>query len=72
MDERTFSARGALSVRGVFDVCEPGCGENVFVRLWAGLIELIRLLVCGRFALGRRSDALLLLVLLLLGEVMGR
>jgi len=51
----------------VFAVCEPGCGENVFVWLAAGWFELIRLLVCVRFALGWRSD-----VLLLLGEVGGR
>ena len=51
----------------MFAVCEPGCGENVFVWLAAGWFELIRLLLRVRFALGVRFD-----VLLLLGEVAGR
>ena len=54
-----------LSIRCVFDVCELGVEESGFVEWFsAGRFELIRLLFCGRFALGGRFDVVLLDVLL--------
>jgi hypothetical protein len=63
----------ALSVCCVLDACELAGGETGFAeRLSDGRFELSRLLLCGRFALADRFDALLLDVLLLLDEVAGR
>jgi hypothetical protein len=65
--------RGALSIRCVFEVCELGGGEYGFTEwLSDGRFEFIVPLLCGRFALGGRSNALLLDVLLLLGGLAGR
>ncbi len=65
--------RGALSIRCVFDECELGGGEYGFAEwLSDGRFEFIVLLFCGRFALGGRSNVLLLDLLLLLGGGAGR
>ena len=65
--------RGALSIRCVFDVRELGGGEYGFDEwLSDGRLELIVLLLCGRFAPEGRSNVLLLDVLLLLVGVAGR
>ena len=64
---------GALSRRCGFDVRELGGGEYGFAEwLTDGRLELIVLLLCGRFAPEGRSNVLLLDVLLLLGGVAGR
>jgi hypothetical protein len=57
----------------VFVVREPGGGEYGFAEwLSDGRLELIVLLLCGRFAPEGRSNVLLFDVLLLLGGVAGR
>lgn len=62
----------ALSVCCVLDACELG-GETGFAeRLSDGRLELIRLLLGGRFGLGDRFDPLLLDAVFLLDEVAGR
>lgn len=65
--------RFALCTRCEFEVCELGGGEDDLAEsLSVGRFELVRLLLGGRFAVGGRSDALLLDVLFLLDDVAGR
>jgi len=73
-----FCWRFVLCARCEFEVRELGGGEDDLAEwLSAGRFEVVRLLLGGRFAVGGRSDALLLDVLFLdvlflLDDVAGR